>query len=347
LTRLSVRNLACFGDADYHVDFAPETVIIGPNNVGKSVFLGGFNFLRNNPIQGSWAPPDWSSPAYNWGDFQTIVHRHDTARRITVAAELRGEHWTGRLECEASEQSGVTRITASNAPPAMLVEDFKSIWFLSASRSEVSAFIEVGSRGLVTRWRQGLNPDGSNVVPYLLERYTRRDPRWEEAEKWLNAITNESVILKSPLSGNLASVETNLTSGIDVNVAYQGTGVQKALSTVAALVFSPNGSTIIIEEPEIHLHKRSQQVLIDLINKAVNDWKKQVIFTTHSWDMVLPFVSDVGKGSKRGQGHVIARPENFKLVVFDRIKDDIAVSELDIKSMEFMDFQREVGKLWG
>jgi hypothetical protein len=215
------------------------------------------------------------------------------------------------------------------------------------SRSGVIASIQLGTVMSGTAWGQGVNPDGSNIAPYLLERYTGRDPNWAEAEKWLNAITNESVTLKSPLNGTAVSIETTLTSGFDVNLAYQGTGIQKAISTIAALVFSPVGSTIIIEEPEIHLHKRSQQVLIDLMNKAVNEWKKQVIFTTHSWDMVLPFVSDVGKGSKRGQGHVIARPENFKLVVFDRIKDNIEISELDIKNMEFMDFQRAMGKLWG
>ncbi len=159
--------------------------------------------------------------------------------------------------------------------------------------------MEIGVRGLSTPWTQPLDPDGSNVVTFLLERYTKRDPLWEEAESWLKRIVPEFSMLKSPLSGRLGSVETELAnSGVDINLAYQGTGTQKALSAIAALVFSPGGSTIIIEEPEIHLHPRSQEVLVDLFNTAVTKWNKQVIITTHSWDMLLPFISDIGQGTR-------------------------------------------------
>ena len=155
-------------------------------------------------------------------------------------------------------------------------------------------------------------------------------------------------ILKSPLRGNLASVETtDRDFAIDVNIAYQGTGIQKVLSTIAALVFSPEGSTIIIEEPEINLHPRSQEVLVDLFNLAVNDWKKQVLFTTHSWDMLQPFASDIATGSPRGAVHVRARPENFKLIVFNRVGDDIKIEELPIKGKEYMYLRDYLKKLWG
>jgi hypothetical protein len=346
LTKISVKNLACFGDADYEVNFAPETAIIGPNNVGKSVFIGGFNFLRSNPLSGIWMPPNWNSASYSWGSFETIVHRHLTGRVIKIIAGLRGDGWEGELEDLVYPDRGQS-LLRSKGTLADFERELRSIWFLSASRGVVSPTIQIGTTGLTTQWRQPLNPDGSNVVPYLLERYTSRDPRWDTAEKWLSELTHETFVLKSPLRGNYASVETTLASGIDVNVAYQGMGIQKALSTVAALVFSPEGSTIIIEEPEIHLHKRSQEVLIDLFNTAVNDWKKQVIFSSHSWEMLLPFVSDVGKGSKRGRSHVEAKPENFKLVVFDRVGADIKLSELDIKNMAFMDFQKYLKELWG
>jgi hypothetical protein len=42
-----------------------------------------------------------------------------------------------------------------------------------------------------------------------------------------------------------------------------------------------------------------------------------------------------------------ARPENFKPVVFDRVGEEIKIRELDIREMEFKDFQAYVKRLWG
>ena len=168
--------------------------------------------------------------------------------------------------------------------------------------------MQIGGTSLYLPW-QPINPDGSNVITYLLERFTSRDPRWGEAENWLKRIAPELSVLKVPLRVMQASVETtDMNLRVDINMAYQGTGIQKALSVIVAVVFSPEGSTIVIEEPEIHLHPRSQEVIVDLFNKAVNEWNKQIVFITHSWDMLLPFVSDVGPGQGRGGQHPRARP---------------------------------------
>jgi predicted ATPase len=347
LTMIRVENLACFGQGLNQVKFAPETVIIGPNNVGKSALIAAFNFLRTNSITGTYFPPVWVSPSYNFGGFANIVHRHEVDRVITIDVELMGDNWEAHIQTMTQPDRG-TSTFESTLKEQDLRRELGSIWYLSAVRGEIRASIQLGSVGLMTTWQQPINPDGSNVIPYLLERFTDQDRNWNVAIEWLKRITPEASVLKSPLRGNYASLETTLAqSQVDVNMAYQGTGMQKALSTIAALVFSPKGSTIIIEEPEIHLHPRSQEVLADLFNLVVNEWGKQVIFTTHSWDMLLPFFSDVGKGSKRGKSHVDAKPENFKLVVFDRVGEDIKIHDLDIRNMEFKDFKAYIKNLWG
>jgi predicted ATPase len=223
----------------------------------------------------------------------------------------------------------------------------RKIWYLGASRVELPHQIQIGVTPPYVNW-QPLNPDGSNVIAYLLERFTSRDPRWADAENWLKRITPEISVLKVPLRAMQASVETTDASlGLDINMAYQGTGVQEALSIIAALVFSPEGSTIIVEEPETNLHARSQEGLVDLINLAVRDWKKQVIFTTHSWDMLHPFSSDIGEGKERGQSHVKAKSENFKLIVFNRIGAEVKISDLKIEGMPYMKLRDYLKGLWG
>lgn len=346
LTHVEVRNLACFSDARNGIDLAPETVIIGPNNVGKSAFIAGLNALHTFCHSGSW---QWNfGRAYNWNSFDDIVHRHESGREIHISATIQGMSWSGTVSTIVRRGQGPV-LNIQRTPN--IIEELGRIWYLGASRTELQPQMQIGGGGVYLPW-QPINPDGSNVITYLLERFTSRDPQWGEAENWLKSISPELSVLKVPLRVMQASVETtNANLRVDINMAFQGTGIQKALSVIAALVFSPKGSTIVIEEPEIHLHPRSQEVIVDLFNKAVTEWNKQVVFITHSWDMLLPFVSDVGKGQKRGAQHPKADPSKFKLLVFNRVAKDgaesIEISELDIKNMDFMTLRDYLKKLWG
>jgi hypothetical protein len=344
LTRIWVKNIACFGDAENRVDLAPETVIVGPNNVGKSALIAGFNFLRNT----RFANLQFDTSSYGWDSFETITYRHERGRVMKLGAEIKGKEWSGLLELEWAPGQQLIWHVVPEGPHDGIQRELSNIWYLLASRSDVPRQTQVGSQGLTTSWRQPLNPDGSNVVTFLLERYTSRDPRWSIAEDWLKKIVPEFSLLKSPLRGSQGSIETEHAKlGVDINLAYQGTGTQKVLSTIAALVFSPEGSTVIVEEPEIHLHPRSQEVLIDLFNLAVTRWGKQVIFTTHSWDMLLPLISDVGDGSERGKTHVKADPKEFKLVTFARDGDQVKIEDYDLENKDFMKVRAYFKQLWG
>jgi predicted ATPase len=74
--------------------------------------------------------------------------------------------------------------------------------------------------------------------------------------------------LKTPIRGDQVFLET-LSGNIDVNASLQGSGFQSAATIVSAVVFSPDGSTVIIEEPEAFLHPGSQEAIVDMINEAV------------------------------------------------------------------------------
>jgi len=177
-----------------------------------------------------------------------------------------------------------------------------------------------------------LDPYGSNIITYLLERWTDQDKNWPIAQDWLRKIDPELSILKSPLRRNLASLETtNKYSDVNVNLAYQGTGIQKALTIIAGVIFSPPGSTLIVEEPEVHLERGSIEGLVDLFNHAVMKWNKQIIISTHSIDLLLQYASDLGLGTSRGKDHVTIEESKFKLVAFERQAGKIAIKEEDMK----------------
>ncbi len=207
-----------------------------------------------------------------------------------------------------------------------------TVWYFRASRNDINADRQTGQGGSIPVWGQQLDPYGSNIITYLLERWTDQDKNWPVAQEWLKRIDPELSILKSPLRGNMASLETlNKFSDVSVNLAYQGTGIQRAITIVAGVIFSPPNSTIIIEEPEVHLERGSIEALVDLFNHAVMNWNKQIILSTHSMDLLLQYASDLGLATPRGKGHEIIDPSKFKLVTFERREGKIQIRDEDMK----------------
>lgn len=85
IRQISVRNLGCFDDQEYNIDFSEETLIAGPNNSGKSMFLAAMNFLRFFVFTGKY---DWNTSYYSLRDFEAAVHNHDTSRKISISVTL-------------------------------------------------------------------------------------------------------------------------------------------------------------------------------------------------------------------------------------------------------------------
>lgn len=66
------------------------------------------------------------------------------------------------------------------------------------------------------------------------------------------------------------------------NLRDVGIGVSQVLPVLVLAYFAPPGSTIILEEPEIHLHPLAQSVLAELFVEVSRQRKVQFIVETHS-----------------------------------------------------------------
>ncbi len=322
------KNLLCFDENEHRVNCAPLTVLVGPNNSGKSAMITGFNLMRDAGMRGG---PNWETESYNLGDYVSAVHKHETKRTIEVGGRISDENAVTINFTSAFPGGGYTGLQINpNIPTAR--ELLTRAWYFRASRSDVSKERQTQQGGSTPVWGQPLDPYGSNIITYLLERWTDQDKSWQVAQDWLRKIDPELSILKSPLRRNLASLETtNKYSDVSVNLAYQGTGIQKALTIIAGVIFSPPGYTVIIEEPEVHLERGSIEGLVDLFNYAVMKWNKQIIISTHSIDLLLQYASDLELGTPRGGDHVRIEKSKFKLVAFERQAGKLAIKEEDMK----------------
>lgn len=105
---------------------------------------------------------------------------------------------------------------------------------------------------------------------------------------------------------------------------------------------------IMIEEPEMNLHRETEGILFDLFNQAVNEWDKQIVLTTHSVNLLLLAYSDIGmQGSGRGASHIKANAKKFRLETLSSDAGQINIRDYPLPHKTFKDFQADFRLMLG
>lgn len=80
-------------------------------------------------------------------------------------------------------------------------------------------------------------------------------------------------------------------------IIHEGSGLNQLATMFAILAYSPRGSVVTIEEPEIHLDPAAQARLMGIMVRQALEEDKQVVFTTHSDHLLYPLLAHVKKKS--------------------------------------------------
>ncbi len=138
-----------------------------------------------------------------------------------------------------------------------------------------------------------LGERGQNAVGALLASANSRRKRkqgeeggrgWlvEQASKWLKKL-GIADSLEMVRQGRSRFFEVIVkTGGQDANIVDVGFGVSQILPFVVLAYFVPRGTTIIAEQPEIHLHPHVQAGLANLMTEVARKRGVQFIVETHS-----------------------------------------------------------------
>ena len=78
-------------------------------------------------------------------------------------------------------------------------------------------------------------------------------------------------------------------------IVNEGSGLNQLATMFAILAYSPRGSVVTIEEPEIHLDPAAQARLMGIMVRQAVEEGKQVVFTTHSDHLLYPLLAYVKK----------------------------------------------------
>lgn len=76
-----------------------------------------------------------------------------------------------------------------------------------------------------------------------------------------------------------------------------GFGVSQVLPVITLLQYVPEGATVVLEQPEIHLHPLAQAALADVIIQAAIHRKVQVILESHSEHLLLRLQRRIAEGA--------------------------------------------------
>ena len=75
--------------------------------------------------------------------------------------------------------------------------------------------------------------------------------------------------------------------GPEVGLTDVGFGVSQVLPLIAQCYYAPEGSILIFENPEAHLHPKAQSELADVFVDVVKNRKVQIILESHSEHLLL------------------------------------------------------------
>ena len=163
---------------------------------------------------------------------------------------------------------------------------FSNLIALAPMRTEPSRVYSFGNS------KGKLNPNGSHVPDMLLKQYKNKGLHLKILEDAFNkfgkdaGLFNDISIKSFDENSNYPfSIMVKTVQGITSNLMDVGYGVSQIIPVIYEIIYSEEGTSFLLQQPEVHLHPKAQAAFGSLMARLVEAGKSFIV-ETHS-DFIL------------------------------------------------------------
>ncbi len=138
-------------------------------------------------------------------------------------------------------------------------------------------------------------PDRATALASIL---LYEDELAQQLSKWLEDLVGVGIKVKV-LEGPRLTIRTKAMGGKDADTLFlnEGSGANQLPFILIPIGLAPQNETILLSEPEAHLHPYGQSHLMKLLLKVQKDKKLQYFIETHSEHVLHALLHAVAKGT--------------------------------------------------
>lgn len=197
-----------------------------------------------------------------------------------------------------------------------LTRELQNIQYLGPLREEPARFYQWNRQMPST-----LGKTGKWAIHALLAAANRNDDKLVAGvSHWLKRMEIADELIAARL-GDSPHYEILVRKGnTRANLVDVGFGVSQILPVLVLAYFAPRGATVLIEQPEIHLHPLAQAVLADLFVEVAHERKIQFLIETHSEHLFRRLQYLVAEQT--------AQPEDCRLYFVEQVAQESTVRRL-------------------
>lgn len=185
---------------------------------------------------------------------------------------------------------------------------------------------------------RGSNPSevgarGESAITMLANEsfQTTKRPHIRQIARWLQKLGLASTVNISRVGkSDLVDLQLGLDDGDKFPIADLGYGLSQILPVLTQCSFAQKHSTLLFEQPEIHLHTKSSRELAAVFIDTVKEKKANIILETHSPDLVKQFMRELKEGNIKAPDFVLYKvTRDGKETCINEIEID-AENEFDV-----------------
>lgn len=336
-TRIQLKNFKSW--QELHIDLAPITVLFGTNSSGKSSVIQSILLLWQSEEKHDLNEIDFGGGRGDYvdlGGYRESVYLHDIKRDIEIILRdtfyseptdiglrliYEDEQTYNEFIDPHDEESGYDIGLISDRIQTLIINEYQLHYLAPIRQYPKRSYLWSGARP------RRIEPDGENTIAALIA--AARDPESDlpqQVSEWLVKMELVDKFEVAEIGNDGRFYEPQVTMGGAINSLLDvGFGVSQVLPVITTLFYAPEGSIVMLEQPELHLHPRAQSHLADLLLHVAEERNLQLIVESHSEHVLRRFQRRIAEES-----HDFANPDNIKMYFCDKGNNGSTIQEVTV-----------------